>query len=408
MTPQVLTLAAKTAAGSEGSAARIMRHAGALSAQLQNLRARMYPPEARKGLRHFLTQEVSRLTSIPESTLKMMSIEGKGPLPQRLENNHRAYTLGQVRELRAIFAGAKPAEALRYLPRRRAGEHLQIIGIANFKGGSAKTTTSLHLAHYLGLMGYRVLAIDLDPQASLSSMFGSQPELDVGENETIYAALRHDDRRRPIREIIRPTYFSGVDLVPGNIEVMEYEHEAPRMLASRKVGSEFFFERLRSAIDDVEADYDVVILDTPPSLGFLTLGAIYASTGMIVTVHPAMLDVASMSQFLLMMSDLIQVIEDAGATLDQDFFQYLMTRHNPNDQPQAQIVSLLRHLFPDEVLVPTVIESTAVEAAGLAKRSIYELEPGEIGRDTYRRAKESIDLVNEAIVQCISKAWGRT
>ena len=121
-----------------------------------------------------------------------------------------------------------------------------------------------------------------------------------------------------------------------------------------------------------------------------------------------MLDVASMSQFLLMMGDLIRVIENAGATLRHDFFHYLITRHNPHDQPQAQISAMLRHLFAEEVLVPTAIESTAVEAAGLAKRSLYELEPGEIGRDTYRRAKESMDAVNVAIVELIRKSWGRT
>lgn len=391
----------------EKSSDRIVRHASLLSGQLQNLRERMYPPEARKTLRSFMTHEVSRLTSIPESTLKTMSIEGKGPLPVRLENNHRAYSLAQVNELRALFAAQKPSEALRFLPRRRGQEHLQVIGIANFKGGSAKTTTSLHLAHYLGLKGYRVLAIDLDPQASLSAMFGAQPELDVGENETIYAALRHDDQRRPLREIIRKTYFAGVDLVPGNIEVMEYEHEVPRVLTQRSGPGALFFERLRQVLLEVEHDYDVVVLDTPPSLGFLTLGAIYASTGLIVTVHPAMLDVASMSQFLLMMSDLVRVIEDAGATLHQDFFHYLITRHNPNDQPQTQVVSMLRHLFASEVLMPSAIESTAVEAAGLAKRSLYELEPGEIGRDTFRRARESIDAVNEGIVALIEAAWGR-
>ncbi len=99
------------------------------------------------------------------------------------------------------------------------------------------------------------------------------------------------------------------------------------MIAGRRGGA-LFFERLRAAIAEVEDQYDVVVLESPPSLGFLTLGAIYASTGMIVTVHPAMLDVASMSQFLLMMSDLIRVIEDAGAVLRQDFFHYLVTRHN--------------------------------------------------------------------------------
>ena len=391
----------------EDAVSKIVRHAGLLSTQLQSMRARMYPPRSQKSLRYFMTNEVSKLTSIPESTLRTMSIEGKGPQPARLENNHRAYTLEQVNELRQFFAQQKTSETLRYVPHRRQGEHLQILAIANFKGGSAKTTTSVHLAHGLALAGFRVLAIDLDPQASLSALFGAQPELDVHENETIYAALRYDHERRPMREIIRPTYFAGVDLVPGNIEVMEYEHETPRMLAKSASGNALFFERLRLAIGEVEADYDVVILDTPPSLGFLTLGAIYAATGMLVTVHPAMLDVASMSQFLLMMGDLISVVQDAGATLEQDFFRYVVTRHDPNDQPQAQVVSLLRHLFVDDVLLPTALESTAVEAAGLAKRSLYELEPGDIGRETYKRARDSMDAVNERIVELIEQSWGR-
>lgn len=355
-----------------------------------------------------MTHEVSKLTSIPESTLRTMSIEGKGPTPARLDNNHRVYTLAQINELRRLFSEQKPGDTLRFLPRRRSGDHLQILAIANFKGGSAKTTTSLHLAHYLALQGYRVLAIDLDPQASLSTMFGAQPEIDVGENETVFAALRYDDRRRHMREIIRKTYFSGIDLIPGNIEVMEYEHDTPRVLANKteNLGG-LFFERLRLAIAEVEDDYDVVVLDTPPSLGFLTLGAIYAATGMIVTVHPAMLDVASMSQFLLMMGDLATVIRDAGATLRQDFFRYLITRHNPNDQPQTEVVTMLRHLFGSDVLVPTAIESTAIEAAGLAKRSLYEIEPGQVRRDTFQRARESMDAVNERMLGLITDSWGR-
>lgn len=403
-----MTVLTSARSASEDAVDKIVHHAGILSAHLQDVRERMYPPRAEKGLRYFMTNEVSKLTSIPESTLRTMSIEGKGPAPARLDNNHRAYTLAQINELRQLFAEQKPADALRFLPRRRRGDHLQILAIANFKGGSAKTTTTVHLAHYLALQGYRVLAVDLDPQASLSAMFGAQPEVDVGENETVYAALRYDDRRRHMGEIARKTYFSGIDLVPGNIEVMEYEHDTPRVLAE-KTGNfgKMFFERLRSAIAEVEDDYDVVLLDTPPSLGFLTLGAIYAATGMIVTVHPAMLDVASMSQFLLMMGDLAMVIRDAGASLRQDFFRYLITRHNPNDLPQTEVVTMLRHLFGSDVLVPTAIESTAVEAAGLAKRSLYELEPGQIRRDTFQRARDSIDAVNERILGLITESWGR-
>lgn len=392
----------------EDPADKIVRHANLLSEHLQARRQQMYPPDAQKSLRLFSTHEVSKLTSIPESTLKLMSNEGKGPIPARLENNHRVYTLAQINELRTLFAEQRPSDALRFLPHRRPGEHLQILAIANFKGGSAKTTTSGHLAHYLALQGYRVLAIDLDPQASLSAMFGAQPEIDVQSNETIYAALRYDDERRPVSEIIRKTYFTGIDLIPGNIEVMEYEHETPRFLSmGQKDADSIFFERLRLVLAEVEENYDVVILDTPPSLGFLTLGAIYAATGLLVTVHPAMLDVMSMNQFLLMMGDLISVIRDAGARLDQDFLRYVVTRHDPMDQSQVHVVSMLRHLFGDEVLTSTAIESAAIETAGLAKRTLYELESGNIAAATVKRAREAIDAVNEQILDLVRKSWGR-
>ena len=131
----------------EDSVDKILRHAEMLSNQLQNLRERMYPPQAQKSLRRFMTPEVAKLTSISESSLRTLSIEGKGPSPDRLENNHRAYTLEQINELRQYFAETNPNDALTYLPHRREGEHLQVLAIANFKGGSAKTTSSVHLAH---------------------------------------------------------------------------------------------------------------------------------------------------------------------------------------------------------------------------------------------------------------------
>jgi chromosome partitioning protein len=68
---------------------------------------------------------------------------------------------------------------------------------------------------------------------------------------------------------------------------------------------------------------------------------------------------------------------------------------------------MLRHLFAEDVLMPTAIESTAIESAGLAKRTLYELEPGNIGRDTFRRARESMDAVNDRILELITDSWGR-
>ena len=388
--------------------ARITRHASILSGQLRSLGAALFPPTSGKSLRSFTSGEVAKIVGVSDGYLRQLSIDGLGPKPAIGYAGRRSYTLAQINELRAYLAQVRQRESLGFFPRRRGGEKLQVITVVNFKGGSAKTTTALYLSQYLALGGFRVLAIDLDPQASLSAMFGYQPEFDIGPNETIYGAIRYDDRRRPTSEVIRPSYFEGIGLVPGNLELMEFEHHTPRaMLERRERGHDLFFRRLASAIDQVEGDYDVVVIDCPPQLGYLTMGALNAATAMLVTIHPQMVDVASMSQFLLMTSDLLSVIEEAGGRLDHDFIRYVITRHDPNDVPEAQIVALLRNLFGPDVLQATVWKSTAIANAGLTKQSLYELDRGSVGRGAYDRALESVDAVNAEITQLLKTVWGR-
>lgn len=386
---------------------KIRRQSQLLSSQLQSIRERLYEPEAAKSLKTFTSREVAALLGIAESTLRQMSLDGESAIPDRQDNGRRIYTLHQVNQIREHLAQKRPNEALVFLPRRRAGDKLQVVAVANFKGGSAKTTTTVHLAHYLAIRGLRVLAIDLDPQASLSAMFGYQPEFDVDENETVYAAIRYDDRRRSVHEVIRRTYFAGIDLIPANLELMEYEHETPHAIADGYGrGDEIFFRRLLTVISEVEADYDIVLVDAPPQLGYLTLGALCAATALLITIHPAMIDVASMNQFLAMMSDLMGVIEKRGGTLSHDFIRYVITRHNPNDGPQVNVVTLLRSLFKEDVLAPAVAETTAIASAGLENKSLYELSRG-VGRDTLSRALESVDSVNREIFHHIKNVWGR-
>ncbi|MAM10987.1 MAG: plasmid partitioning protein RepA [Rhizobiaceae bacterium] len=391
------------------TAAKIEDYTDRLSAELQAMRHRIYPPEARKQFtRTFSTLDLVKLLNVPESTLRAMTIDGKGPQPSRADNNRRIYEVGQLLELRQFLADRRPDDALRLWPRRRDGEKLQVVATANFKGGSSKTTTSIHLSHYLALQGYRVLCIDLDPQASMTSIFGLQPEFDVGENETVYAALRYDNERRSLADVIRESYFPGIDLIPGNLELMDFEFDTPAYLAQRERDElGLFFERLKNAIASVENDYDFVVLDTPPSLGYATLAALYAATGLIVTVHPAMLDVASCNQFLIMISDLADTLAQFGARFDHDFLKFLMTRVNPNDGPQKYMSGVMRRLFEDDVLVYEAIESTAIAGAGVAKKSLYELESGEVGREALKRAIESADNVNGEILALLQNVWGR-
>jgi chromosome partitioning protein len=392
----------------ESASSRVSRQAAALSAHLRAVGERFFPPSASKSLRSFSSGEVAQIIGVSDGYLRQLSLDGLGPAPDVGTNGRRSYKLEQINELRAYLAFSRPREALNFWPRRRPQDKLQVVTVANFKGGSAKTTTALYLSQGLALQGFRVLAIDMDPQASLSAMFGYQPEFDIPENATLYGAIRYDEHRRPMNEVIRKTYFDGISLIPGNLELMEFEHHTPRaMLERRDRGHDLFFRRVAGAIEQVADEFDVVVIDCPPQLGFLTMGALNAATAMLVTVHPQMVDIASMNQFLLMTSDLMSVIEDAGGRLDYDFVRYVVTRHDPRDVPELEIVGLLRNLFTDDVLKATAWKSTAIANAGLTKQSLYELPRGAFGRTVYDRALESVNAVNDEIIDLLKKVWSR-
>jgi chromosome partitioning protein len=378
--------------------------AGLLSAQLKELRNRAFPPAAEKQLRKFSSAEAANLVGVTDAYVRQLSLSGDVPEAEKNVRGRRLFSLEQIHELRRVLARSKPG----YLPGRRDADHLQVIAITNFKGGSGKTTTAAHVAQYFAMRGFRTLAVDLDPQASLSALFGLQPEFDLQENDTLYGAIRYDDQRRPLGDIIRPTYFAGLDIVPGNLELQEFEHDTPRVLAENRGGSErLFFSRIATALASVESDYDIVILDCPPSLGFLTLSALCAARSVLVTIHPQMLDVASMSQFLHMTASLLDVVEKAGGDADYDFFRYVITRYEPSDGPQGQIVGLMRSLFGERVLTTPILKSTAISDAGLTKQTLYEISRENFTRSTYDRAIESLDTVHGEIETLVREAWGR-
>ena len=367
----------------------------------------LFPPEAHKALRKFSSSEAAKWIGVNDGYLRRLTLEGKGPAIEVGPYGRRSYSDTDIQALRTYLDASGKADR-RYLPNRVGAEHLQVLTVVNFKGGSGKTTTAAHLAQYMALRGYRTLAVDLDPQASLSALHGVQPEFDIGDNQTLYGALRYDERRRNLEEIIRPTYFANLDLVPANLELMEFEHETPKALLTTGRAESMFFTRMDAALSTVADRYDVVVVDCPPQLGFLTLSALCAATAVLVTVHPQMLDVMSMCQFLIMTSDLLSVVAGAGGNMGYDWMRYLVTRYEPGDGPQNQMVSFMRSMFGEHVLNYPMLKSTAIADAGITKQTLYEVSREQFTRSTYDRALEALDNVNGELEQLVRGAWGRS
>lgn len=378
-----------------------------ISRKLNQLRLETFPPNATKTLRQFSLAEAAYFLGVSTSNLKKLHLEGKAVEPTIHTGGRRTYSAEQVMDLRHWLDRNGRADVKKYVPHRRGNERLQVIAVVNFKGGSGKTTTAAHLAQHLALTGHRVLAIDLDPQGSLSALHGHQPELD--KNPSIYEAIRYDDERKPITEVILPTNFPGLHIVPASLELQEYEYDTPLAMHDKNsVAGKTFWNRIETVLKQVDDRYDVVVVDCPPQLGYLTLTALSAATSVLITVHPQMLDLMSMSQFLLMLGDILKTIRQAGGEVDLDWFRYLITRYEPTDIPQAQMVGFMQSMLAKHMLQSQMLKSTAISDAGLTKQTLYEVEKSGMTRTTYERAMESLEAVNTEIRELIHEAWGRT
>ncbi|MCI5041167.1 MAG: AAA family ATPase, partial [Donghicola eburneus] len=249
---------------------RVRVNAENIAAALENHMLTAFAPDARKELRLFSAGEAAELLGISTSFLRKLHFENKIEDVQTSAGGRRYYSAHDLSQIRQHLDSVAKVPGT-YLKGRREGDPVQVLSFLNFKGGSGKTTSTIHTAQRLALKGYKILCVDIDPQASLTTLFGYRPEVDFLETGTVYDAIRYDDPL-PLSSIIQPTFFEGIDLAPAGLVLQEFEHETPRALMDNVQPP--FFSRMAAALAEVEANYDLILFDCPPQLGYLTMGAL--------------------------------------------------------------------------------------------------------------------------------------
>jgi chromosome partitioning protein len=278
------------------------------------------------------------------------------------------------------------------------------ICISNFKGGVGKTTTAITLAQGLSLRGHKVLAIDVDPQGSLTTLFGILPDAEVEEEDTILPLALGEETS--IRYAIRPTYWDGIDLVPASPLLFGAEFALPGR-QTKEPGFEFW-NVLNYGIDDVRADYDVIIIDTPPSLSYVTINALMASNGVIMPLPPSTLDFASAAQFWALFSDLTtQLLTARGHDKQFDFMNILLSRVDNSDATGAIVKQWIQTTYANRVTVlPVEIPKSAVTASATVEfGTVYDINKYDGNARTFKRARDAYDLMVGYIETSIEAVW---
>lgn len=283
----------------------------------------------------------------------------------------------------------------------------KVIVVENQKGGVGKTTTMVHLAPWLALHRYRVLAIDADPQASFTSYQGINPDAELTEDDTISAILSGDPDADGApaslaTRIRKSPHIENLDFVPACLELASGDAGAYRrqFTGNDEPGVYRFYDRLRLEIDKIRDRYDVILIDCPPHVSVIIYNAIFAADMIIVPLSTHMLDLASTGRFTEWLTMLAARLP--GCRISK--IRFLITNHDESSASTDNLV-MIRRFLGEHLMRVYAQHSSEIQRAGAFLKSIYEV-PSPIGsRDAWTRACKSMDEVNREIVEQITSLW---
>ena len=363
---------------------------------IERLRERVFAPGTEKRLDlRFNVRTAAEMAGRTEKAIRDAEADGRLPEPEKDPDTNRrtGYALADINRMREVFGT---------LPHRADSDPPMVLAVQNFKGGVGKSTVVVHLAQFLALKGYRVCVIDCDSQASTTSLFGLNPDVDVRDDEdTLYPFFRHGGPAA-LDYALRATYWPGIALIPANLGLYDAEYEfAARIM--REQG--FVLDRLRGGIETISDRFDIVLLDPPPALGMISLSVLRAATGLIVPAPPNNIDFGSTAHFLRMMASTLDELAEHGGARGYHFVKVLATKMNDQKSAHVAIKRMMDAVFPQDMLTSVIKDSAEIDNATANLQSVYEIAGPAARTETHKRCRVYLDAVGREVETLIRKTW---
>lgn len=410
-------------------------------AQQAAVRRATFSPDEAKRLRRFSIWEISHfMFDVAADTLRKKLADDPS-LPQgetEEDGRQRWFSLDEINELRRRIR----LRGKGLLPERPRGRAMRV-AVSNFKGGVGKTVVAQHLAHAAALDGYRVLVIDFDPQATLTHSMGL---VEVREWNTVWGIMCRDlcreaDRivasyddpddcpypasdelpedvrsigSQRVQDFIQGTCWPTIDIIPSCANAAFVEFASAQYRSLHKAWSFFgCVDRYLAELPDEQ--YDIILFDCPPAIGYQSLNAAFAADILYIPSGPGYWEYDSTTSYLGQLGDAMQDItegfaalaEDAGLALPKGFrdIRLLMTRYEANNPLHQAMMGAFRNVFGADVCAHPIEMTRAVEQSGRFQMSVYEQDYRQMTRETWKRARLSFDNAYLEFKTTVLSAW---
>ncbi|MVW72757.1 MULTISPECIES: ParA family protein [unclassified Bordetella] len=380
--------------------AQVADFARRLETVTNELRDQILSPRPRKTPPVFTSAQVADMCGIERSRLNYLLNREGTSLPQGevRGNRSRIFTLPEARQCVQQISDIEKSPLLVGKP-----GSAKILVVANFKGGSTKTTTAMNIAQGLSLLGRKCLLIDLDPQSSATELCGLYAEQDVREEHTILPFI-YEGNVADLDAVIQTTYWDGLDLIPAHTALFSAEFHLPAM-TSRDPGFRFW-NVLRNGLDHLRDRYDYIVLDSAPSLSYMTINALMAADAMVMPLVPESLDFMSSVSFWSLFSDMGTTFVERGEQKTFDFISVLLSRVDRGAASAAPVVrSWAQRAYADWMHTIEVPASSVASTIGLALGTVHDLSKGDVDDRALARAKEPLTAYCQWIDEQYTDHW---